>query len=50
VAAASGLPTGEHGSEFCDLGVDVPFLFLEAKDGGGEDFVCQFYRHFVSSE
>src|ERR1039458_9441673 len=41
--------TGQHGSEFGDLGVDVPLLFLESKDGGGDDFGCEFCWHVILS-
>jgi hypothetical protein len=31
--------------EFGNLGVDVPLLFLESKDGGGDDFGCESCWH-----
>src|ERR1035441_4123258 len=37
--------TGQHGVEFGNLGVDVPLLFLESKDGGGDDFGCESCWH-----
>jgi hypothetical protein len=42
--------TGQKRTEFGDLAFNVPFLFLESKDSGGEDFGCEFCRHGVSSE
>jgi len=35
----------QHGTEFGDLGVDVPLLFLESKDRSGDDFVSELCRH-----
>jgi hypothetical protein len=37
--------TRQPGSEFGNLGVDAPLLFLESKDGGGDDFGGEFCWH-----
>src|ERR1017187_5437109 len=40
-----GGTTGKHGSEFCDLGVDMEFLLFKADDGGVDYFGSEFGRH-----
>jgi hypothetical protein len=47
VAADSNGATGQHGTEFCDLGVDLAFLLLESCYGSDDDFGGELCRHVI---
>src|ERR1035441_1831 len=40
--------TGQHGTKFGNLGVDMPLLFLESKDRCGDDFRGELLYWHVS--